>query len=265
MFYTQAIFLAIVQGITEFLPISSSGHLVIFQKIFGFTEAPIAFDTLVHFGTLFSALVFFRKDIKKIFVNFFKEIKEKKRGESTRLLFLLVVGTIPAVIFGFFFRETIEKTFNSLPLLTIGFLITALMLFLTGLFKKKEKSINQAKISDSVFIGLFQALSILPSISRSGSTISAGLFRGIKKEDAFNFSFFLGIIAIFGATILQLPQITKFTSLEATTGVIGFLLSAVFGFLAIKILKPIVIKGKFYYFGIYCLVLGIICLLFIFL
>jgi undecaprenyl-diphosphatase len=261
MSYYQAIFLAIVQGITEFLPVSSSGHLVIFQKIFGFKEPPIAFDALVHFGTLFSVLIFFRKDIKKIIKGLFKEIRIKKKGESTHLMILLIIGSLPAVLFGFLLKEKIESIFNSISLLSVSFLITALILFLTGLVKEKEKEIKKTKISDSIFIGLFQALAILPGVSRSGSTISGGLFRGIKKEDAFNFSFFLGIIAIFGATILQLPKITNFTSLEATTGIIGFLLSAIFGFLAIKILKPIVIKGKFYYFGIYCLVLGILCLI----
>lgn len=262
MLSSQAIFLGIVQGITEFLPISSSGHLVILQKILGFKEPPIAFDALVHFGTVIALLIFFRKEIKKIFINLTKEIREKKKGEGLSLLFFLILGTVPIVILGIFLKDKIEEIFNSLFLVGISFLITSLMLFLTSIIKKKQKSIKQITLKDALFIGIFQAIAILPGVSRSGSTISAGLFRGVKKEDAFNFSFYLGIIAIFGATILQTPKLFNFTETEILSSVLGFISALIFGFIALKILKPIVIKGKFHYFGIYCFILGLTCLVF---
>lgn len=252
MTFFQAIFLGIVQGITEFLPISSSGHLVIFQKLFGFQEAPVAFDTLLHFGTLVALIIFFWNDIKKIFQN-------------KRLILLLIIGTIPVVIVGFLLQDKIDEIFNSLLLVGISFLITAIILLLTSLVKNQQKNLKDINFRDAIVVGLFQALSILPGVSRSGSTMSGALFQKIKKEDAFNFSFYLGMIAIFGAAVLQLPDISSFSSIEAINGFLGFLFAAIVGFFALKILKKIVVQGKFHYFGIYCAVLGIICILVYFL
>ncbi|MGB4253901.1 MAG: undecaprenyl-diphosphate phosphatase [Minisyncoccales bacterium] len=244
----QAVILGIVQGLTEFLPISSSGHLVIFQKLFGFTQAPIAIDTLVHFGTLVSLIFFFWSDIKKV-------LKDKK------LILLLIIGTIPVVIVGFLLQEKIEAIFNSLLLVGISFLITATILFFTRFVKNSQKNIKEIGAKDAIIVGLFQALSILPGVSRSGSTISGSLFCSIKKEDAFNFSFYLGMIAILGATILQIPEILNFNADEAIGGFVGFFFAAVVGFFALKGLKKVVINGKLYYFGIYCAIIGIICII----
>jgi undecaprenyl-diphosphatase len=260
MLYLQAIFLGIVQGITEFLPISSSGHLVIFQKIFGFSKPPIAIDVLVHLGTVFSLLIFLRKNIKDFLKGFFLELRKKKRGKNVNLLVFLIIGTIPIVLLGLLLKEKIDIIFNSLSLLGISFLVTSIILFLTQKTKEKKNKFLDSK-KDAFFIGIFQALAILPGVSRSGSTISAGLYRGIKKEEAFNFSFFLGIIAILGATIIQIPEINNFNNSEILNGILGFLFAAFFGFIALRILKPIVLKGKFHYFGVYCMVLGFICII----
>lgn len=252
MTFFQAIFLGIVQGITEFLPISSSGHLVIFQKLFGFQEAPVVFDTLLHFGTLVALIIFFWNDIKKIF-------------QDKKLIVLLIIGTIPVVIVGFLLQDKIDEIFNSLLLVGISFLITAIILLLTSLVKNQQKNLKDISFRDATVVGLFQALSILPGVSRSGSTMSGALFQKIKKEDAFNFSFYLGMIAIFGAAVLQVPSISSFSSTEAINGLLGFLFAGIVGFFALKILKKIVVQGKFHYFGIYCAVLGIICILVYFL
>jgi len=261
----QSIFLGILQGITEFLPISSSGHLVIFQKIFGFKEPPIFFDTMVHFGTVVVLLVFFREKIKKILLDTTKEIKEKKVGESMKLIWFLFLGTIPIVVVGIFLQEKIEKIFDSLLLLGFSFLFTSIILFLTALKKEHLKNIQKAKPLDALFIGIFQAIAILPGVSRSGSTISAGIFRNLKKEDAFDFSFFLGIIAILGATILQVFKIVLVSSNEIFYSIFGFLFAAISGYFALKILRPIVLKGKLHYFGFYCFFIGTFCLIFSFL
>jgi undecaprenyl-diphosphatase len=263
MIWWEALILGIIQGLTEFLPISSSGHLVIFQKILGFSKPPIAFDTLVHFGTLVALLFFFWTNIKKILRGFLEEIKDKERRDSSNLIFCLIVGSIPIAIVGFLLKDSIEAIFNSLFLIGFCFLGTATILFLTSFFKKQVKDLgatNDGKIGfiDTLFIGLFQAVAILPGISRSGWTISAGIYRGFKREAAFNFSFYLGMIAIFGAVIIQIPEIS---AIEPVNGILGFFSSAIIGFLSLKILRRLVIRGKFHYFGIYCAILGAICLL----
>ena len=248
MSFLQAIFLGIVQGLTEFLPVSSSGHLVIFQKIFGFLEPPVTFDALVHFGTLVALVFFFWKDIRSLFFT------------HGPLIIKLALGTIPIGIVGLLLKEEVEIIFNSLLLTGISFLITALLLFLTALIRNASKSIDQISLWDSVIIGLFQALAILPGVSRSGSTISAGIYQRMKREDAFRFSFLLGIIAIFGAVLIQIPEMYHFTGQQIINGLLGFISSAVVGFFALKILKRVVLEGKLYYFGIYCFLLGIICI-----
>lgn len=263
MDFLQAIFLGVVQGLTEFLPVSSSGHLVIFQKLFGFTEPPIVFDALVHFGTLTALIFFFWRDIKRILKNIFQEIKAKKKGEGINLFILLVVGTIPIVIVGCLLKEGIEIIFNSLLLCGISFFITAGILFLTKAVKNPVKGIKKIKWIDALIVGLFQALAILPGVSRSGSTIGASLFQKIKKEDAFKFSFFLGMIALLGAMIINIPELSEFTGREILNGFLGFFFAGTVGFFALKILRKVVIQGKLHYFGIYCVILGIICIFFL--
>lgn len=258
MTFCQAIFFGILQGLTEFLPISSSGHLVILQRILGISRPPVAFYTLTHLGTLVALLVFFYRDIKKILGDM---IKKKKEGVN--LFFSLVIGTIPIVIFGFFLRGKIEIIFSSLLLVGVSFLFTALILFTTIFVEnqnKNEKNIKQINFLDAVVIGIFQAFSIFPGASRSGLTVSSAIFQKIKKEDAFRFSFFLGIIAIFGANLLQVPEILNFMGKEVISGTLGFLFSAIIGFSTLKWFQKIVIKGKLHYFGIYCAILGLICI-----
>lgn len=256
----QSIFLGILQGLTEFLPISSSGHLVIFQKIFRLPESPIFFDTVVHLATVFAIFIFFRKKFLEIFNGILKEIKRRKIGENIFLFSFLFFGSLPIIVGGLFLEKRIENIFNSLVLVGISFFITSLILFLTVFFQKREKEIKNMNIFDSIFIGFFQAMAILPGVSRSGVTISAGFFRKLKPKDAFEFSFFLGIIAILGASVLQFKNITTINGGEILNSIIGFLFAFIFGLLALKILKPILEKGKFYYFGFYCMILGIFCL-----
>lgn len=261
----QSLVLGAIQGITEFLPVSSSGHLVLFQKIFGLKEAPIFFDTLIHFATLLAVVFYLKKEI-------FSIIKNIKQKENQKLVALIVLATIPAVFVGFLLRNNINDIFNSLELLSITFLITALILFATKFFENGQKSLEKLSWFDSLFIGIFQALAILPGISRSGSTISAGLFRGVKREDAFKFSFLLAIPVIFGAMVLQLFDPSSLAKGEGfdfnlnnlnsgfLANFVGFVTAAVFGFLSLKILEKITAKGKLHYFAVYCLALSLIIL-----
>ena len=251
----QAIFLGIVQGLTEFLPVSSSGHLVLFQKVFGFKEAPVFFDTILHGATLAAVIFYLRKDILDII----KDIKN-----SQKIIILVALGTIPAVFFGLFFRDTIEKSFNSVWLLSAGFFITALMLFATKFLKENGKNITGISWIDSLVVGVFQALSILPSISRSGATISSGIFMGIDRRSALKFSFLLSMPAILGAIVLQVFDINGVSSGEIFYSIIGFFPAMFLGFWSLKFLDKYMANKKFSLFAYYCLVLGFLSLIFIY-
>lgn len=251
----QSLFLGVIQGITEFLPISSSGHLVLLRKFVGIKEPSLFFDTLIHVATLLAVLFYLRKEVFGIIVNI-------GQRQTQRLLGLIVFGTIPIVIFGFLIRNKADAIFDSLSLLSITFLITAILLLATKFFKPGEKGLTGVTVLDSFLVGMFQALALLPGVSRSGSTISAGIFLGIKREDAFKFSFLLAVPAIMGAMVLQL-FIVDWNSLNGGfyENFIGFLSAAIFGFIALKILEMITVKGKLYYFAFYCLALALLILI----
>lgn len=250
----QSLFLGAVQGLTEFLPVSSSGHLVLFQKIFGLKEAPVFFDTMLHGATLAAVIFYLRKDILDIL----KNIQKNKK-----IIILIVLGTIPAVLFGLFFKDAIEKSFNSSWLLSAGFFATAGLIFLTKFFMAKGKDFSGIKRLDALIVGVFQALSILPSVSRSGATIASGIFMGIEKQAALKFSFLLSIPAILGAIVLQVSDINKVSSGEIFYSAIGFLPAMLLGFWSLKFLDKYVATAKFSLFAYYCVFIGILSLIFI--
>jgi undecaprenyl-diphosphatase len=254
MNFFQVIILSLVQGITEFLPVSSSGHLVIFQKLFGLKEAPILFDVLLHVGTLVSILVYFRKSL----LEFFKF--EKK---DINLIALIILGTLPAVLFGFLAKDQIEGAFNSLKMTGISFLITAIFLFSTKLINnvRAKKELADLTWIDALVVGIFQAIAILPGVSRSGSTITGSLWRGLSSKAAFLFSFYLAIPAIFGAAVLNIKDVVSYSPNELIYGFLGLSVSAIVGFFALKLLEGILKSSKLWYFGFYCLGLGLILLL----
>lgn len=245
MSYFQAIILAIVQGLTEFLPISSSGHLVIFQKIFDLKEPPVLFDILVHVGTLGAILVYFRNELIKI---------------SQKTIWLIIIGTIPAVVVGLFLENYINQIFNSLELVGITLLVTGGLLLSTKKLKSFNRRFNQLKWQDSLFVGLFQALAILPGISRSGATIVSGLWRKIDRETAFQFSFYLAIPAILGALVLQIPNLIYSPCNYFHQGILAMIIAGVVGYGALKILEKSLLSAKFWLLGFYCLFVGLIIL-----
>ena len=247
MSIAQALILAIIQGLTEFLPVSSSGHLVIFQKILGFEEPPVFFDILVHVGTLGAILVFFRD---KIFVVI----------RSKQWLLLLALGTLPVCFVGFFLGTITSQIFNSTKLVGFSLFVTSLILFSTSFVKKQTKKIEDLSLFDVLIIGVFQALALLPGISRSGATISAGLWRGLEKEAAFEFSIFLGILAILGAFLTQLPSLSSFSEEVIFTGILGMITAGISGYFSLGLLKRVLRKGRFFGFGVYCAVLGLVIL-----
>jgi len=250
----QVIILSIVQGITEWLPISSSGHLVIIQNIFGFQN--LSFDVFLHFSGILAVLVIFWKDITRLL-----DIRKK---ENIRYILLLILGIIPAGIVGFLFRHEIEGFFSSLFYLGIFFIISGILVYSTRFFKKREKIEKREKEElswfDSLFIGIFQAIAILPGISRSGATISSGMFRGISKEKAVKFSFLMAIPVVLGAAVLELKDISV-VNISYFLLIVSFILTFLVSLFTIKILLKIIKTDKFYLFGIYNFILGILVLI----
>lgn len=262
----ESIVLGLVQGLTEFLPVSSSGHLVIFENLLGVQGGDLVFEVLVHFGTLVAVLIYFRQQLFDIFRSFLKSPLghnlSSEESKSIKLGWFLVLGTIPAAVIGLGFEEYIELAFES-PRWSSGMLlVTALILFSTR-WAKREK--GQLNIARTIVIGLAQAMAIMPGISRSGATISAGMFSGMKKSEAAEFSFLLSIPAILGASILKFPELI---SMIDNTGLIinylaGAAAAAAVGYVSIAFLMSVIKKGKFFYFGLYCATVGILGIIFL--
>jgi undecaprenyl-diphosphatase len=238
----QAGFLGIIQGFTEFLPVSSSGHLVILQSLIpGFSQPGVLFDVYLHFGSLLAVLLFYYKKILKLEINY---------------LIIIVLASIPAAILGFILKDYIDVIFQSTKLVGIALIMTGVMNLKTDTNKELGREINR---KSGFTIGLFQAFAILPGISRSGSTIFAGTMSGLKKEKAAEFSFLLSVPAIMGANILEIFK-NRSESLINLNYIVGIICSFIFGFICIKIMLNILIKGKFKYFGYYCILLGLLSL-----
>lgn len=252
----QAIFLGIVQGITEWLPISSSGHLALFQKWFQINP-PLFFDILLHFGTLIVIFIVFAKDIWQIFKDLFTF---NFKSESGKLSLMIICASVPAVLAGLLAKKVFIFAFQNLLMVSTGLLLTSILLFLSKkrIFKT-DKTQNKLNIKNTFIIGIFQALALFPGVSRSGSTISAGLFFGIEPKKAARFSFLLVIPAILGATILDFDW--QGINENLSIYLAGFLSSLVAGYISLKFLLKTIEKGKFHYFAYYCLILSLIVLI----
>lgn len=268
----DAIILGIVQGLTEFLPVSSSGHLVLGKTLLGIPEQGIAFEVFVHFGTLLAVVTIFWKDIVNLVRAFFSlfNIRTYKSGFSSkyandadlRLLIYIILATIPAVIVGLLLEDYIETAFSSPHLVGVTLIITAIILFATYFKPKTEKPMN---LLNTFIMGVAQAFAIMPGISRSGSTISFGLFQKVSGNDAARFSFLLAVPAILGAVILKTSELMR-TGISTDFFVVllvGTIASYISGYIAIETLLRIIRRGKLYLFAPYCLIIGILALVFI--
>jgi undecaprenyl-diphosphatase len=244
--FIAGIILAIIQGISEWFPISSSGHLVLFSRILGF-ENSVAFDVTLHFGTLMAVFVYFGKDIVDILEDW---LKGKWKSENARLGYFLIVSAIPAAIIGYVFKSYFESAFSSLGIVALGFAITGLVLILASFDYKAKREMS---FKESLIIGCAQAVAIFPGISRSGSTISAGLLRGIDRAKAVRFSFMMSIPVIFGASILELGSQRLPSSYILPTFV-----SFIVGIGTIHLLLKILVNSKknLRWFALYVLVLA---------
>lgn len=264
----QAVILGIFQGIAEFLPISSSGHLVILQHFFGIREGNLFFTEMLHFGTLISIVIVYFNDIIKIVVEFIKMIKNcivnknlKIRNDYQKLGILIIVSSIPTAIIGLVFEDFFEKLYSSsiLPI-GIAFIVTGILLWIANNKSYENKRVRNMSFLDGLIIGTFQGVAIIPGISRSGSTIVAGLFRGLNRSLATEFSFLLALPATFGAGLLGIREVIKTNSKVAFTMplIIGVSLSTIVGVFAIKLLIRILKKDKLHYFSYYLWIIGLI-------
>lgn len=254
MNFLQVFILSFVQGITEFLPISSSGHLVFIPVLMNFPPPTVFFDVLLHLGTLVAVILFLWKDIAQIFEGLFK-----RKKEYWLLALKLIIAVIPAALAGFLLKKSIENLFTSPKMVGYAYFGTAIILFITFFLNDKGKTIFSLTWLDALFIGLFQAFALVPGFSRSGFTLVAALMVGMKKSDAFRFSFLIAIPAILGAFLIKLPDMT----LENNMGLYmtGFVIAMIVGFFALYLLKLILKKSKLYWFGVYCLLLAVFLIL----
>ncbi len=264
MNFLEAVILGIVQGVTEFLPISSSGHLAVLQSFFGITEGNLFFTEMLHLGTLISIIIVYFKDIKLIVIDFIKLIvnilkrKRQKLTKHQKLGLLIIAGSVPTAIIGLSFEDFFESLYTSLLPIGISFIITGMLLWIAEKKSKTFKDVKDMTFLDSILIGTFQGLAIVPGISRSGSTIVMGLFRGLKKPLATEFSFLLALPATLGAVLLGLIKVSrgKANAVINFSLIIGVVLSCIVGVLSIKALIKILNKNKLHYFSYYLWILG---------
>lgn len=253
----EAIILGIVQGLTEFLPVSSSGHLEIGHAILGVdTSMNLTFDIIVHGATVLSTLVVFRKDIIELFAGLFKF----QWNEPTRYVALLIVSAIPVAIVGFLFEEQIEALFSGNVVFIGSMLLVTAALLATAYFVKKRK--REINFFDAIIIGLAQTVAIIPGISRSGATIATGLIIGNNKDSLAKFSFLMVMIPILGANFIKIVsgEFAVTDSVNAWPLFAGFCAAFVAGLFACRIMINMVKKGKLIYFAIYCALIGLIAI-----
>ena len=237
-----AICLGILQGLTEFLPVSSSGHLVIVQSLLpGFTQPGVLFDVLLHFGTILAVIVYFRHMLFKI---------------SVKYILFLTIGSLPAAVLGFLFKSQFEAMFSSVKLVGVALLITGGINLLTHIVKLQNSKLTPQK---SLWVGLMQAVAIIPGVSRSGSTIMAGVVAGLSAAEAAKFSFLLSIPAVLGANLLELVSHPE-TQINWGPYLIAPLASFLTGLLAIGTVVRFLQGKQFKYFAVYCFIVGVLAL-----
>jgi undecaprenyl-diphosphatase len=251
--FIASIILAIVQGLTEWLPVSSSGHLVLFQKLLG-VNVDLTFDVALHFGTLMAVFVYFGAEIMDILKDL---ISGKFKTENGKLGLFIILATIPAALAGYFFKELFEQAFSSLWVVAFGFAITGVFLLIVSFAKVKASKLNGKK---ALTVGLAQVFSILPGVSRSGTTIGTGILSGLDEKSAIKFSFLMSIPIIFGANVLtvganKLPQSLIWATLVSFVIALG----------AIHLLygKILAMKKNMKWFGAYTLILAVLIILYL--
>lgn len=261
----KAIIMGIIQGVTEFLPISSTGHLILFGQILNFSGDNKAFadsfNIIIQLGSILAVVLFYRT---KIFTSF----KNLGRNSWGRTLWInVIIACLPAVVIGFLFRSQIKEVLYNVPVVSVALIVGGILLYLGDTFKpKKERKTEMELItpSDSLKVGLFQCLSLIPGMSRSGSTITGGLFFGLERKVAAEFSFFLAIPLMFGATLLELKDINVTSSGEWAALAVGFVVSFIVAYFVVGFFLKFLAKHSLRGFAYYRIVVGVVLLVLMF-
>ena len=263
--YFYGILLGAVQGITEFLPISSTGHLILIEKLLGISQENfgLTFDALLHLGTLISLLWFFKKDWLNIITTPFR-LKDKKNSQDLNLIKLLIVATIPGALFGLVLEKKVETVFRSPLLVGISLIVFSFVLVVVEKWSQKSKTIKDLKTKDAILTGFAQAVALIPGVSRSGITIAAGMWEGLTREQAAKFTFLISAPIIVGAGGKKLIDVILLSfRQQILIGELGFYLvgmlsAAIFGYLTIKYFLKFVSRNSLYPFIYYRIFLGLI-------
>ena len=247
----DAIFWGVIQGLTEFLPVSSSGHLVLIPALFGRPGPDLATNAMLHLGTLAAVLVYYRSDIAQM---------AKFDKPARRLITLILIGTVPAVILGLLFEDKVEELISEPRKVAFMLIVTGIILLATTMLRLGDKQMTDVQPRDSVLIGLAQASALIPGISRSGMTISAGLARGLERIEAARFAFLLGIPVIAGAGLLQMVDALRLGEPIPATVWVGVVVAGLTGYAAIAILLRLLTRVGLAPFGVYCVAFGAIAM-----
>lgn len=260
MSWFEALILGLVQGLTEFLPVSSSGHLAIGKALFGIETADLRFEIIVHAATVLATIVVFRKEILRLLQGLFKF----KLNDETRYILLILLSMIPVFVVGIFFKDYVEALFGE-GLIVVGcaLLVTALLLFLSEALKRRNAEGGPVTWKSALWMGLAQAIAVIPGLSRSGSTIATGLLCGVKKEEVAQFSFLMVLIPILGEAFLDLVGgDAAASSVGALPLIVGFIAAFVSGLFACKVMIALVKKAKLKWFALYCVAAALFCLIY---
>lgn len=271
MGYFEAAILGLVQGLAEFLPISSSGHLALLQYIFGVEgDKVIFFSVILHLGTLLSVFVVYRKDLYNLILELFRLIKDLISGkglclegnDTRKLGVMIIIATLPTVAIGLAFKDLFAAFFGSLIAIGIGWIVTGFLMLFAEKIAGANKDIKKMNYRNAIFVGILQGFAICPGVSRSGSTLVGGLISGLNKEFAVKFAFLISIPSILGSAVLELPDAIKAGIEPSTLGpmALGFIIAAVSGYIAIKAMIKVVSDKKLKYFSYYVWVIGVLTL-----
>ncbi len=260
MSWFEGLILGLVQGLTEFLPVSSSGHLAIGKALFGIETADLSFEIAVHAATVLATIVVFRKEIWRLLQGLFKF----KMNAETRYILLILISMIPVFVVGMFFKDSVEALFGEgLVVVGCALLVTALLLFLSEALKRRNAEGGPVTWKSALWMGLAQAVAVIPGLSRSGSTIATGLLCGVKKEEVAQFSFLMVLIPILGEAFLDLVGGDAATStVGALPLILGFLAAFISGLFACKVMIALVKKAKLKWFALYCVAAALFCLIY---
>ncbi len=264
----QAIIIGLVQGLTEFLPVSSSAHLIFTQQALGLSDVGLAFDVLLHVGTLVAVVAYFFQDIINMIKGFFlslidlkdgKFMEEVRRDPYKKLAWLTIIATIPVGIVGVLFNDLVESLFTGITVPAFFLLITGCLLYVSQRMNSGRIDLSNITLKEALLMGCGQALAVMPGLSRSGTTIAAGLFSGLDKEFAAKFSFILSIPAILGAGVFQLKDLSG-GSVEIDACIAGFIVAVISGYLAISVLLKLIREKSLDIFAYYCWIVGAVIL-----